>query len=110
MQPAPPEPFPDQALTPWHPSLCLLIALLAMFAGAAAALPVLRSCWRWRAEGIDAAHARWTPRRLFLLGLALLNFWVTAVIPPEHAALAAVNGMMAAVLLLALLVHAVSKG
>jgi len=108
--PPPPELFPDRAPTPWHPSLCVLIAFLAMFAGAAASAPVLRRCWRQPPALIDAAHFRWTSPRVFLLALALLNFWVTAVIPPEQAALAAVNGMMAAVLLLALVVHAVSKG
>jgi hypothetical protein len=108
MQPPPPALFPDQAPPTRHPELGLLVALLALFAGAAAAAPVLRSCWRRRAQAIDAAQFHWTPRRVFLLALALLNLWVTAVIPPEQAALALVNGTMATVLLFALLVHAVS--
>jgi hypothetical protein len=47
--------------------------------------------------------------RLFLAALALLNLWVSVVIWANHPALAAVNGLMAAALLVALLVDVVSR-
>ena len=116
----PPPPFLDQAPPTRHPGLWLLIALLAMFAGAvavasvlamfagaAAVASVLRSYWRRCDEATGAVHFRWTARPVLLLALALLNFSVMAVILPEQAALAVVNGLVAAALLLGRLVYAV---